>query len=199
MPFKGPIAGLRVGLTDSKLDVYCKNLEIEWAENDTDLDLLFSANKDGIVMFDTAANIIPEETIIKGIKLGFEEAKKIIAAQEDLVKQVSPKKIEYEPSESDEEMMKKIRDDFGREIEESVLRGGMEGYFVSSDEILDKIFEAYEGEYTKSAMSSAVGLLRKEVVKNLVISSKKRVDGRGLEDIRPIDTKTKLLPRVRGI
>lgn len=61
LPFEGPIAALRIGISDDKPEVYMHNMELEWDQNNTDMNLVFSARKEGIVMFDADANIIPEE------------------------------------------------------------------------------------------------------------------------------------------
>jgi len=48
LPFDGPVAGIRVGLMDDKLNLYMKNIELDWSDNETDLNLVFSAKKEGI-------------------------------------------------------------------------------------------------------------------------------------------------------
>lgn len=139
-----------------------------------------------------------KKKIVEGMRFGHEQSLAIIEAQEELAKQVAKPAIEFELIKPDEVLVQNIKEKFGKQIEESVMREESGDDSVTLSSIMDEIFAEFEGNYSKSAMSEVVDYIRKSVVKDVIVNTGKRIDGRALDEVRPVDIQLGILPRTHG-
>ncbi len=195
IPWNGPLGGISVGLCDGEI-VLNPNLEQRKA---SDLELTIAASMDKIVMIEAGANEVDDETMLKAIEAGHEEIKKIVAFISDIQKEIGKPKFTFESQEVDHDMFDGIEalaaekvklalDTDDKNIREERLN-------PIKDEIHAKFDEMYPDKI--SMIDECIYKLQKKIVRNWLYEGK-RVDGRGLDDIRPLDAEVALLPRVHG-
>ncbi|MFC1637708.1 polyribonucleotide nucleotidyltransferase, partial [Candidatus Margulisiibacteriota bacterium] len=204
IPFGTPIAAARVAKVGDKFIVDPTITEMQ----DSVMDLVVAANDDKILMIECGSEQVPEADVIEGIKQAHKRIKDIIKLQLKLTKEVGkPKKrIElYEPAEQIEKYVsdkaaKKIneamnitnkneRDEEISAIKEDIVSSIKEG----KDEELKKLIEA-----NKSDVGNVIEMFQKKAMRKAIVEKGKRVDGRGMNDIRELSCEVGVLPRVHG-
>jgi len=202
IPFKGPIAGARIGRFDGKL--VCNPPVSKYGESD--LDIFLSGRKipaeNGVeetvnlVMLEGGAREVDEDTIVEAIKLGLEQMKPVLALQDEIHKAIGKKKREIEKVEMDPELMKKVSDLAEADFVAAYRTPDKLDRYAKLDQIKQKVREHEEelGHNTEAALEK----LERNVLRGMIINEKKRIDGRGFKDIRQITCETGLLPRTHG-
>jgi len=209
IPFFGPMAAVRVGLVGDDFIINPTYREIEIG----DLDLVVAGSPDGVVMVEAGANQLPEQDVIEAIDFGYEAVQDLIEAQQDLLKSLGLERVTAEAPPINEVLDRFIRDratdavkkilvqfDIGKKGREDALEA------IKEAEILQPIAELPEEDPIKLAAtenSKTVGILYKGLTKELmrrqIVEDKVRVDGRKLDEVRPISCKVGVLPpRVHG-
>jgi polyribonucleotide nucleotidyltransferase len=209
IPFFGPMAAVRVGLVGDDFIINPTYREIEIG----DLDLVVAGSPDGVVMVEAGANQLPEQDVIEAIDFGYEAVQDLIEAQQDLLKSLGLERVTAEAPPINEVLDRFIRDratnavkkilvqfDIGKKGREDALEA------IKEAEILQPIAELPEEDPIKVAAtenSKTVGILYKGLTKELmrrqIVEDKVRVDGRKLDEVRPISCKVGVLPpRVHG-
>jgi len=200
IPFQGPIGAVRVGLTENEFIVNPGPEELKNSE----LDLIIAGTKDSIIMMEGEAKEVPEEIVLKAIGIAQEAIKTIIEGQERLAdilgKSNTKEGKQYsETAELEDNYRKEIRNLYGEEIKKSICIIGKKERENTSKNIFNQITEklSVEGD-NLSLLKNAYDEICQEAVRNLIIKEKTRVDGRKLDEIRPITCETGVLPRVHG-
>ncbi|MBZ4669794.1 MAG: polyribonucleotide nucleotidyltransferase [Oscillospiraceae bacterium] len=196
IPWNGPIGGINVGLVDGEI-ILNPNL----AEREkSDLNLTVAATKEKIVMIEAGANQVPEDTMLEAIIKAHEEIKKIVDFISDIQAQIGKKKFEFESQEVDHDMyeaiaefaMEKVKyalDTDDKNIREERLQ-------PVKDEIHAKFDELYPEK--ELMIDECIYKLQKTIVRRWLLDEGKRVDGRKLDEIRPLAAEVGVLPRVHG-
>ena len=196
VPFNGPIGGVIVGLVDGEIVL---NPTLEQREKN-DLNLTLAATMDKIVMIEAAANEVDEETMLKAIIAGHDEIKKLIRFINEIVDEIGKPKFTFESQEVDQNMFEAIRDFAIEKIRYALDTNNKnvreERLTPIKDEIHAKFDEIYPEQV--SMIDECIYQLQKYVVRRWLLDDGKRVDGRGLDDIRPLAAEVNLLPRVHG-
>jgi polyribonucleotide nucleotidyltransferase len=196
IPWNGPIAGVFVGLVDGK-PVICPS-QAERKVSDLELTVAGSMNK--VVMIEAGANEVPDDVMFDAIMLAHEEIKKLCAFINNIVAEIGKPKFEYPSGELDHEMFDKIfafceKDVmFAMDTDDKTVRDAR--MVPIQDAILEKFGEEYEG--LDVMMPELVYKIQKKIVRRWLLQDKKRVDGRGMDEIRPLAAEVGLLPRVHG-
>jgi polyribonucleotide nucleotidyltransferase len=208
IPFKGPMAAVRVGLVGDDFVINPTYKEME----DGDLDLVVAGSPDGVIMVEAGANQLPEDDVIEAIDFGYEVVQDLIKAQLELIKELDIE-IVHEPEPETDPTLEEYVTAQTTEAIKDVLK-----QFTLSkperDEKLDAIkadlaekIEALDDEdpikLAVAENGKALGNVYKSVTKKLmrqqIIDEKVRVDGRQLDEVRPISCQVGLLPsRVHG-
>lgn len=199
-PFDGPIAGIRIGMKDGKLTPFLSREEL----TDGDLDLFVASGKNGIMMVEAGANEVAEETIFEAFELALKEIKPALAIQEELVKKLGVKPMEFELSLPAEDIQGKV-DAFLKGKLGKNVRGAYADRHAALHELLEGMKEHFrtelgEEEYAKvssdyhDAYSTAVN----KDVRAGIIDEGVRPDGRKFTEIRPLSSEVGLLPRTHG-
>ena len=166
------------------------------------LNLMVVGTADGIVMIESGAKEVSEETVVQAIEFGHQEIKKICAAISDLAKKVGKAKRMVEPVVTDEAYLGELRSKFGERLADAAnteKHPKNESYALIKqlkDEIKSAIPE--DDEAGRKKASKYFELLREEIFRQQVIKDKRRPDGRKFDQIRDIWIEVGVLPRTHG-
>ncbi len=198
IPFHGPIGAVRVGQVDGNFVINPTYDEQRGGK----LNLMVVGTADGIVMIESGAKEVSEETVVQGIEFGHEQIKKICAAISDLAKKVGKPKRTVEPVVTDEAYLGELRSKFGERLLDAVnteKHPKNESYSLIKqlkDEIKSAIPE--EDEAGRKKASKYFDLLREQIFREQVIKDRRRPDGRKFDQIRDIWIEVGVLPRTHG-
>jgi polyribonucleotide nucleotidyltransferase len=196
IPFNGPTGSVAVGYKEGKFII---NPTVEQREG-SELELIVSGTKDAIMMVEAGAKEVSEQLMIQAILAAHEEIKKIIAFQEEIIKQVGKAKREVEYYVPTDEIIEKVNE-IGTQKMDAALRykeksQREEAVEQVSKEIMETLAADYEGQ--EEQLSQAVEKLEKSIVRKMITKEKIRPDGRAMDEIRPITCEVGLLARVHG-
>jgi len=195
VPWNGPIGGVSVGLVDGKF-IINPNAE-ERAKSSLHLSVAGTAEK--IVMIEAGADQVPEDVMFDAIMFAHEEIKKIVEFINGMVKEVGKPKFEYARAAFDEELYEKIKEwgldkiRYALDTDDKNVRE--ERLNVIRAEILETF--GPEKPNTETMLEDFLYKLQKIVVREWLLQGK-RVDGRAMDEIRPLSAEVGLLPRVHG-
>ncbi|MFH1868516.1 MAG: polyribonucleotide nucleotidyltransferase [Candidatus Omnitrophota bacterium] len=197
IPFLCPVGAVRLGRKDGEFIVNPTYEELSVS----DLDIIVCASEEGIVMIEAGANEVSEEVLIKASELGFKESQALIKLQKDFASEYGSKKQDVKLSKVDPELIAKVKElSIDKLIEINFLSSKeerVEMMDLFSKELVEKLVTD-EGDVTEPGVAAALNKVEKEFVRGMVVNDKKRVDGRGFEDIRQIECNPGLLPRTHG-
>jgi len=195
MPFLGPVGASRVGFIDGKYVLNPSKKELEKSK----LDLVVAGTKEAVLMVESEANGLSEEEMLKAVKFGHENFIPIIKMIEDLAKDC--KKPDWIVEKKDlSEVKKRIDKEFSSELKKAFsIKDKQERSNLISD-ITDRAKKLYEEDENISELDVNYELknLEKRIVRTDILKNKKRIDGRGLSDVRPIECEVGILPRTHG-
>ncbi|MDJ0724188.1 MAG: polyribonucleotide nucleotidyltransferase [Prochloraceae cyanobacterium] len=209
IPFYGPMAAVRVGLIGDDFIINPTYKEVEQG----DLDLVVAGTTEGVVMVEASANQLPEQDIIEAIDFGYEAVRDLIAAQKELMEDLNLSLVSEEPPPVNEDLEKLIADRATEKIKQVLTQYDLdkEGRDTALDEIKATEIENYIAELPEedplkvatTEDGKAVGKIFKGLTKKLmrrqIVEEGIRVDGRTLDQVRPISCQTGILPaRVHG-
>lgn len=195
IPWNGPIGGISVGLVDGEI-VLNPTLE-QRARND--LNLTVAGTMEKVVMIEAGANEVDDDTMLNAIIKGHEEIKKIVAFINDIRAEIGKKKFEFESMEVDHDMFDAIEEFAADRVKVALDTDDKNKREEMLNPIKDDIHTKFDELYPeKTAMiDECIYKLQKKIVRNWLYEGK-RVDGRGLDDIRPLAAEVGVLPRVHG-
>jgi polyribonucleotide nucleotidyltransferase len=198
MPFNGPTGSVRVGLIDDKFVINPKNSELETST----INLVVSGTEDAVMMVESSGKEVSEDTFVDAIMFGFEEIKKIVRMQKELVAKCGKERQEHEEPTIDSALYDDIRAKIFEEIKVQSLVKGKLARKKALKELRGKLIEEYctdaDDADKEGKVKEVFGTLVEHAVQEQIIKDKKRLDGRGLTDIRPITSKVSFLPRTHG-
>jgi polyribonucleotide nucleotidyltransferase len=196
IPFERTIAGVRVGLVD---DEFVINPTYEQRRRGR-LDIVIAGSKDAIVMVEAGAAEVTEEQIVKALELGHDAIKQVVAAIDDLKRELGKPKQQAP--------IRAIGTEFYREVEEKVLvplseamriRGKLENYDRVDQVLEDLIASIPEGEVERKVEAKHIFKeLKEKVLRDEVLQRGTRLDGRAFDEVRPIWIEVGVLPRAHG-
>ncbi|MEC4983235.1 MAG: polyribonucleotide nucleotidyltransferase [Oscillatoria sp. PMC 1068.18] len=209
IPFQGPMAAVRVGLVGDDFIINPTFREVR----EGDLDLVVAGSPDGVVMVEAGANQLPEQDIIEAIDFGYEAVQDLIEAQQEIMKELGLELVSEEPPEIDNSL-----EDFVRERATTGIKKILSQYdFAKSDRdaALDRVKEEevetaiaqlsdddplkVAATEDSKAVSKVFKSITKELMRSQIVNDGVRVDGRKLDEVRPISCRVGLLPsRVHG-
>ncbi|MBW4544436.1 MAG: polyribonucleotide nucleotidyltransferase [Symplocastrum torsivum CPER-KK1] len=205
IPFYGPMAAVRVGLVGDDFIINPTYKEIEAG----DLDLIVAGSPDGVIMVEAGANQLPEQDIIEAIDFGYEAVQDLIEAQRELMAALGIEVTVEERPEEDSSLEQFIRDRTTTQIKEILTRFELDKNArdtaldeIKENSVIAAIAELPEEDSIRVAAtedSKAVGKVFKDLTKKLmrrqIVEDGVRVDGRKLDEVRPVACQVGLLPR----
>ncbi len=195
IPWNGPIGGVSVGLVDGEIIL---NPTLE-QRNKSDLELTVAASAEKIVMIEAGANEVDDDTMLKAILAGHEEIKKIVAFIKDIQKEIGKPKFVFESQEVNHDLFEAIEKLAGEKIKEALDTDDKNIREARLNPVKDEIHSEFDEQYPDNIpmIDECIYKLQKKIVRNWLYEGK-RVDGRGLDDIRPLAAEVGVLPRVHG-
>ena len=198
IPFNNPVACVRVGLLDGKLVV-----NPTYSEQKTSLlNIVVAGTEEAIVMVESGALEVSEETVADALEFGHAEIRKIVAAIKELGKKVNPQKVAVTPPAFDEALYKKIADKYGDRLHDALdtaKHPKLESYGLVDGvkkEILESVPE--EDEEKHKLAYRAFERLRERIFRDDMLVRRRRPDVRAFDEIRKITCEVGVLPRVHG-
>ncbi len=202
-PFQGPIAEVRVGRIDGEFIV---NPTMEQTE-ESDMDLVVAGKEDALVMVEGEADEISEESMIDALDEAHRSIRRLCKGQHRLVEKYGePEPFEWEADVVPEALVQRMRDRYGSKIAEKIRGQYSKEKFYQGidtvkseavDEVLGDDDETDEG-YTASDVKDAIEQVQKDEMRSMIVEEERRIDGRGLTDVRDLWMEVGYLPRVHG-
>jgi polyribonucleotide nucleotidyltransferase len=198
LPFPTPIAAVRVGLVNGQL---VANPTV--AEQKTSLlNIVIAGSEDAIMMVESGALEVSEETVVEALEFGHAQVKKIVAAIKELHAQLKPKKVEVEPWPFDQAIYDTLKKTIGADLKDALnteKHPKKESYHLV-DELKAKVAEAIpeEDEEKLKLTKRAFDRLKEDIFRDEILNARRRPDGRAFDKIRKITCEVGLLPRVHG-
>ena len=193
IPWKGPIGGVAVGLVDGEIVL---NPTKEQRDR-SDLALTLAATMDKVVMIEAGANEVDEDTMMAAIKAGHAEIKKMLAFINGIVAEIGKPKIDFETVDLDYDLLKEVSAAHLDEFKAAMDTDDKNVRDAALLPIMDKIAEEHP-DMDASTLDLISYKMQKFVVRRWLLDEGKRVDGRGINEIRPLAAEVGLLPRVHG-
>lgn len=206
LPIKKSVCGVRVGKVDGQLVINPTSEEL----NNSILDLYIAGSKDELLMIEMKtisslndschyANEMEEEVLIEAIAFGQEALKEANIAYENNFEKACKDIINIELVEFTipKIVIDYVRDNFSNEIKLAIKKLAKSERAVELKELSKEISKndyCITNEIELSTIYEAVGIIKRELVRDMIVNEKIRADGRGLKDVRPISIETNLLP-----
>jgi polyribonucleotide nucleotidyltransferase len=202
VPFPTPVGAVRIGKIDGNFVV---NPEEEDLLENTELDLIVAGTDEAILMVEAGANEIPEAEILDALDIAHDAIKKLVAAQRELAEKAGKPKVDVVVVQVEPELYEQIKASHGAaldaatQVEDKLER--QEATKAVEEEVLAKYSGDPESEthaeYRGNAQR-AFDKLEKTIIRERIAVHKKRPDGRGSEEIRPISIEVSVAPRTHG-
>ena len=195
IPFDGPVGAVRVGLVEGKLVANPTTTQ----KKASTLELVIAATEDAVLMVEAGASEISEEGMLDAIAFGHAECKKIVRAQRELVQRAGKPRWTVSTATGDAELKARV---------ESVAAGKLAAALATTQKqergeavarVFDEVVQSLGADDAKkAAIREAFEAVEKAQVRRLIVERNLRVDGRKVNEIRPISIDTAYLPRAHG-
>ena len=196
IPFDYVVGGCQVGIVDGKTVI---NPTVEQRKV-SEMDVTLCATADKIVMIEAGANEVPEEQMFNSLMEAHEEIKKIVAFIADIKAQIGKPKFEYEQHDIDHDLFDKLEAECNDKFEAAMDTDDKTVRDAGVREIVDAFEDTLSEEYLEehgANLPECVDKLQKKIVRRWLANGK-RVDGRGMEEIRPLASEVGVLSRAHG-
>jgi polyribonucleotide nucleotidyltransferase len=199
VPFAGPIAEVRVGRVDGEFII---NPTLSEMEN-SDIDMIVGGTAESVIMMEGEMEEISEEEMLDAIKAAHKSIQKLCEFQEELREEFGKEKREFVPEPIDEDLKAKVHELGDEKIREVVNEGlGKEDYSAklqeAKDSVIEEMTEMEEYADEKDAIKDVLSDIEKHELRTMILEKKRRIDGRGPEDVRDIWSQVGYLARTHG-
>ncbi len=205
IPFNGPVAAVKVGRVDGKFVI---DPTVEEAEK-SDIDLTVAGTMDAINMVEAGAKEASEEDMLEALLFGHEAIKKLVQFELDIIKEIGEEKMDYPRLEITDELKNEIKELVYNRLDEALRIKDKQTMYDTIDSIKEETIEKYRSENEESLKPEELTeLLTKvalvfesvqyEVFRKIVVLEKIRIDGRKMDEIRPLSASIDILPRTHG-
>lgn len=194
VPFLGPVAGCKVGYSESKGFVL-NPCELE----DNKLELMVAGTDKGILMVESEVDELPEDTMLEAVMFGFEAFQPVIKMINSIKKKAAKPVIEVVPFEKQySDIFQKIEKLSKEKITEALSITTKLERRSKLEEAKEEVFEKFQEEQEKVILDSLFESLVAKIMRKNLLETGKRIDGRALDEIREICCEIDLLPQVHG-
>jgi polyribonucleotide nucleotidyltransferase len=202
VPLPAPVGAVRIGKIDGNFVVNPEETDLV---GDTDLDLVVAGTEEAILMVEAGANEIPEAEILDALDIAHAEVRKICAAQRELAEKAGKEKLVIEPPAVDEDLVRQIQQSHGAQLDAATQVEDKLERQDATKAVEEVVLDQYSGdpeaetyaEYRQRAQL-AFDRLEKSIIRERIAIHKKRPDGRGEKEIRPISIEVGVAPRTHG-
>ena len=197
VPFLGPIGAARVGFADGE---YILNPTLEEMK-ESNLDLVVAGTGDAVLMVESQASELSEEVMLGAVMHGHREFQPVINAIISLAEKCAKEPRDV-PENNDDELKEKVsgiaRGDLEAAYQEADKSARQEKIAAAKDKVMADLLPEDADADTAIALSGAFKGLESDIVRGGILDTEKRIDGRGLADVRPIVSEVGVLPRAHG-
>ena len=196
IPWNGPIGGAFVGMVDGKIVI---NPTLAEREKST-LELTVAASEKKVVMIEAGAKEVSDEEMYNAIMTAFEEIRGLVAFINSIVAEIGKPKFSYPSCEVDHDMFESIKEFAIEDVKAALDTDDKTVRDERMQTVYEKIYAKFDEIYPDSRLmiNECVYKLQKFVVRRWLLDEKKRVDGRRMDEIRPLASEVGLIPRVHG-
>ena len=196
IPWNGPISGVHIGLVDGKPVVN----PTEAQRKVSDLELTVASSTKKVVMIEAGAREVPDDVMYEAIMLAHKENQGVLEFINAIVDEIGKEKFAYPSCDLDHDMFDKVFAAFENDIMEALDTDDKTVRDAKMVPIMDAIVEKFGEEYPEigDIMEELIYKLQKKIVRNWLLTEQKRVDGRRMDQIRPLTAEVGLLPRTHG-
>ena len=196
IPWNGPIGGVFMGLVDGKLIVNPTEAE----QKKSDLQLTVAASMEKVVMIEAGANEVDDDTMFEAIMKAHEEIKELLGFINAIIDEIGKPKFAYPSCELDHDMFDKVFAFCEKDMMEALDTDDKNIRDEKVVPITDAILAEFGEEYPEigSMMDELIYKIQKKIVRRWLLVDKKRVDGRRMDQIRPLGSEVGILPRTHG-
>jgi len=196
IPFDGPIGAVRVGLVDGKFVANPTNDQ----QAVSSLELVIAGTEEAILMVESGAKEVPEETILEAIVFGHAECRRLAKLQKDLVAKAGKPRWPFDPSAGrDRDVEARVRGLAGPKLAAALATHDKQARAEAVGRVFDDVWAALGADESKRAAArKAFESVESAEVRRLIVERGVRVDGRKVNEIRPISIEMAYLPRAHG-
>jgi polyribonucleotide nucleotidyltransferase len=197
IPFEGPIAGARVGRIDGELVLNPRIPDLARS----DLNIFVAGSRDAILMVEGEASEVSEEEVLDAILFAHRSLAPVLELQETMARERGKPKLAFEKKVLGEEDLRRIAEVAERDLVAAYGILGKQERRKRIEEIAEaarNVFSEEERLEKANLIAGAFREIEKKIVRGKILSERRRIDGRGLEDVRSITSQVRVLPRTHG-
>lgn len=196
IPFEGPIAGVVVGMVDGQLVI---NPTVEETHKSA-MHITVAGTREAIMMVEGSANEIPEDQVLNAIFFAHEEIKRLCDFQEPIIEELKVPKFEVKTIGIDPAIEEEVRTYATPLLDQAVRNPDKKSREASMDQAKDSIMDHFAETYPDNVkdIDALLDKVLKDVVRSMLIDEGERVDGRELDEIRPVTCEVGFLSRPHG-
>ncbi len=196
IPWNGPIAGVFVGMVDGKYII--NPTQAERAESV--LELTVAGSEEKVVMIEAGAKEVGDKEMFDAIMLAHEEVKKLCRFIKDIQAQIGKPKFDYPSGAVDQALMDEVEAMVKEDVKLALDTDDKSVRDARLQPIIERVYAAYDEKYPDQHMmfDQILYQIQKHIVREWLLTDKKRVDGRKMDQIRPLAAEVGLLPRAHG-
>src|SRR5215831_2332575 len=196
IPFEGPIGAVRVGLIDGRFVANPTTAE----QAVSTLELMVAGTEDAVLMVEAGAREVTEEQMLAAIAFGHGECQRLARAQKQLVAQAATPRWQFDPKAGqDPDLELRVQAAVGDKLAAALSTHEKQARAEAVHRVFDEVMVAVGADETvKPAVREAFEKIEKAEVRRLIVERGIRVDGRKVNEIRPISIETSYLPRAHG-
>ncbi len=197
IPFNGPIGAVNMGICNGEFVINPTSAQREIST----LNLTVAASREKIVMIEAGAKEVSEEDMLKAIEIAHEEIKKMCDFIDMIAKEIGKEKFSYESIDVNHDLFDDVEAKFAEDVKKALVIIEKSERDKAIGVITDAAVEAFKEKY-EDIIDAEIGevmyKLQKKIVRAWLKDERKRVDGRGMDEIRPLSAEVDLLPRTHG-
>ena len=196
IPWSGPMAAVRVARINGQFVINPLTSQLA----DADMNVVVAGTRDAIVMVEGGANMLPEATVLEGLFRAHDAMQPLLAAQEELRAAVGKPKRTVVPPTVDAALEAAVREQALAKLHAALAKGAKQERYAALDAAHDEVAVALgAGDPVKTKqVGDLFDRVKKQVVREAIVKDRRRLDGRGLSDVRPITCEVDVLPRTHG-
>ena len=196
IPFNGPLAGVRIGRNNRQWVINPTQNQLD----ESDMDIFLSGSQDAIVMVEGGAQMVSEDEILEALYAGHQAIQPLIEIQEQLRREIGKSKREVPLAKLDQAVVRRVEELALAKLKQALEVPEKLERYKRIAEVKGVVVPQALAEFPdkQKDIKGAFEELKRNVFRGLVIQQERRIDGRGLKDIRPITCEVEVLPRTHG-
>ena len=196
IPFKGPIAGIRVGRIGGQWVMNPTQTQLQ----DSDVNIFLTGNRDSLVMVEGGVAVVPEDGVLDALFQGHEAIQTLLDLQDEIRGEVGREKRQVPVKEKDDVLVQKVRDLAQDKVQQAIRIPDKRQRSSSIAEIKSEALSQSLAEFPDRGkeIQGVLDDIEMDHLRWLIVKDRVRIDGRGLKDVRPITCEVGVLPRTHG-